>query len=69
MTDLTLTEAEAAAVLEDLENEADLLCLGRPSAWRIQRALNEASDRKIAAWWSARGQKPPTTGTRLSRRV
>lgn len=28
-----------AAVVERLTEEFDLLCLGRPSAWRIEQAL------------------------------
>lgn len=37
-----LTEAERAAVIDQLEEEFDLMCLGRPAAWRIEAALQQA---------------------------
>ena len=39
---LGLVRARRAAILEKLEDEFDLLCLGRPSEWRIGAAWAEA---------------------------
>lgn len=33
------TDHRAFEIIEKLEEEFDLLCLGRPSAWRIDQAL------------------------------
>ena len=37
-----LTAAEREAIIEKLEDEFDLMCLGRPAAWRIEAALRDA---------------------------
>lgn len=37
-----LGEAERAAIIDRLEEEFDLMCLGRPAAWRIEAALRDA---------------------------
>ena len=36
---LKATDPSRAEIIEKLEDEFDLLCLGRPSAWRIDQAL------------------------------
>lgn len=48
---MTLTDAERAEVVEALEDEHDLLCLGRPGPDRIATAIAWAEQRKIDEWW------------------
>lgn len=38
-----LSARERDAIIEKLEDEHDILCLGRPPAWRIAAALQKAA--------------------------
>lgn len=55
---LALTEAERAEVVEALEDEFDLLCMGRPGPERIAEAIAWAEQRKIDAWWFSLDSSP-----------